>query len=70
LRHGDWVSVTMCRVQEQSSRVRTEIYELRHTYKIRIVTINNFPRRSALYLLEDTEENIKRVDFLLKKYKK
>lgn len=70
MRYGDIVSVLTCRVDGQSSRVRTEIYELRHTYGIRIITVKGVVGRCAAYFLEDSEKNIEKVDFLLKKYEK
>lgn len=70
LAHRDLVSDPICKIDEQSSRVRTEIYELRHTFNIKIHTIPNFVGRHSAYFLDDTTNNIERVEFLLRKYKK
>ena len=70
MRHGDIISVFTCRLDGQSSRVRTEIYELRHTYKIQIITVESFVGRCAAYFLDESKENLEKVDILLKKYEK
>jgi dTDP-D-glucose 4,6-dehydratase len=70
MRDENIISVFSCKLYGQSSRVRTEIYELRHTYKIQIITVEGFVGRCAAYFLCDSKKNIERVDYLLKKYEK
>jgi len=70
MRHGDIISVFTCKLEGQSNRVRTEIYELRYRYKIQIITVEGFVGRCAAYFLDESKENLERVDYLLKKYEK
>jgi len=69
LRNEDIVSVFTCRLDGISSRVRTEIYEFKHTYNIEIIEVPNFIGRHSAYFLEHNKDNITKVDYLLKQHK-
>ena len=70
LDNGDMVSHYFFQMDEMSSRVRNEIYELRRNYRVEIITVEGFVGRCAAYFLVDSEENLKRVKMLLKMHKK
>ncbi len=70
LEYGDMVSVYTCKLEGTSSRVRNEISELRRVHGVNIITEKGFFNRHATYLLDSSDENIKRVERLLKTYEK
>ncbi len=70
LHHEDIVSGYIYKLDGVSSRVRNEISELRNVHGVRIVTVGSFIGRCASYFLEASDENIKRVEMLLKTHEK
>ena len=70
LYNEDWVSVTICKFEGISSRVRNEIYELRRIHHVGIITVESFSGKEAGYFLVDSNENFKKVKMLLKEHKK
>ncbi|GEM_PF-5796006 len=69
LYHEDIVSGYTCKLDGTSSRVRNEIYELRHKYKINVISYPGFVGRHTAYWLDMSKENIEHVKALLKTYK-
>ncbi|DAB39952.1 MAG TPA: hypothetical protein CFH81_06975 [Sulfurovum sp. UBA12169] len=70
LHHGDIVLGHFCKLDGTSSRVRNEIYELRHKYKVNVISVPSFIGRHTAYFINTSEGNIQRVKSLLKTFKK
>lgn len=70
LHYGDIVSVHTCKLDGMSARVRNEILVLRQIFSVQIITEESFVGRYAAYFLHTSDENIKRVERLLKTYEK
>lgn len=66
LYHGDIVSGFTCKLDGISSRVRNEIHELRHQYKVKIISVPEFIGRHTSYYLDESKENLEHVETLLK----
>ncbi len=70
LENCDIVSVFTCKLDDMSSRVRNEIYELRNIYDVEIHAEGSFIGRYSAYFLVGSKKNLKRVKMLLKRHKK
>lgn len=67
---GDMVSGYTCKLEGISSRVRNEIYELRHKYKINVISVPGFVGYHSAYFINTSDDNMQRTKTLLKTFKK
>ena len=70
LENCDIVSHLFCKLDDMSSRVRNEIYELRNIYDVEIHSEGSFVGRHSAYFLVGSKKNLRRVKMLLKTHKK
>lgn len=69
LYHDDMLSGYTCKMDGTSSRVRNEIYELRHQYKIDVIGVAGFVGRHSGYIIDKSVDNMERAKTLLESFK-